>query len=70
MVGGNFGFFARNWQQGPWRRFLSSKRRQLKLMRFDVKEMMWVETKYWCSIVRTLPIRIKYRKLSLLDIPK
>ena len=70
MEGGNFGHYAKRQEQGLWRRFFLSKRRQMQLMRFDFKEMAWVETKYWEAIIKTLPKRIRYRTLSLKDIPR
>jgi hypothetical protein len=44
--------------------------RHLQLMRFDFGEMAWLEANYWKTIVETLPTRIRYRTLSLKDIPR
>lgn len=65
MEGGNFGRYAERQQLGLWQRVMKSRLRSLRLMRFDLREACWVEANYWTTIVRTLPVRIKYRKLSL-----
>ena len=70
MAGGNFGRYAQRLQQGLWRRFFASKRRRLRLMRFDFREAAWCEVNFWKTIVKTLPTRIRYRTLSLRDIPR
>lgn len=70
MAGGNFGRYAKRQQYSLLRRVLESKRRHLRLMRFDFCEIFWLEVNYWKTIVRTLPTRIKYRTLSLRDIPR
>lgn len=65
MEGGNFGHYA-DWQQaGLWRRFMTSKARHMKLMRFDCQEVAWMEIKYWMTIVKTAPERVKRGRLSL-----
>ena len=70
MEGGNFGRFAPDSQKGVWSRFFKNKLRRLKMLRYDFWEVLWTEIRYWQTIVRTLPIRIKYRTLSLRDIPR
>ena len=70
MSGGNFGQYAERQRHRVWRRVYEKKRRQLRLMRFDFQEVIWQEMKYWVNIVQTLPIRIKYGKLSLKDFPR
>lgn len=69
MAGGNFGRYAQRQQYGVLRRVMESKRRSLQLMRFDFWEMFWCEVNYWISILKYMPKRIKYRTLSLRDIP-
>ena len=69
MEGGNFGVYA-PWQQHEFWRWVFEKRwRRTQLLKFDFGEMLWLDICYWMNIVRTLPTRIKYRKLSLRDIP-
>jgi len=70
MAGGNFGHFAPRQQYGLLRRVYENTRRHLRLMKFDLWEVFWLEANYWKSIVRTLPTRIRYRTLSLRDIPR
>ena len=70
MAGGNFGHYAKRQQQGLWRQFFASKRRRLHIMRFDFWEVFWCEVNFWKTIVHTLPTRIKYRTLSLRNIPR
>ena len=70
MAGGNFGRYAKRQQYSLLRRVLDGKRRHLQLMRFDFCEVFWLEVNYWKTIVRTLPTRIKYRTLSLRDVPR
>ena len=70
MAGGNFGHYAKRQQKGIWRRFFAGKCRQLRLMRFNFSEVLWCEMNFWKAIVKTLPTRIRYRTLSLRDIPR
>jgi hypothetical protein len=70
MAGGNFGYHALRMQHGVWRRVAEGRLRHLQLMRFDFGEMAWLEANYWKTIVETLPTRIRYRTLSLKDIPR
>ena len=70
MTGGNFGWYGQRQQYGLLRRVYESKRRHLRLMKFDLWEVFWLEVNYWKAIVRTLPTRIRYRTLSLRDIPR
>lgn len=70
MTGGNFGWYDQRQQYGLLRRVYESKQRHLRLMKFDLWEVFWLEVNYWKAIVRTLPTRIRYRTLSLRDIPR
>ena len=70
MTGGNFGHYAQRQQYGNLRRMCESKRRSLRLMKFDFWEVLWMEVNYLKDIARTLPTRIRYRTLSLRDIPR
>lgn len=69
MAGGNFGRNAERHRQGLLRQVLESRCRSIRLMRFSFGEVFWKEAKYWMNIVRTLPTRIRYRTLSLRDLP-
>ena len=65
MEGGNFGHYAERLRTGVWRRFLSCKARNAKLMRFDFWEVVWMELLYMKMIVRTVPERMRRGSLSL-----
>lgn len=65
MEGGNFGHYAERLRTGVWRRFLSNKARNAKLMRFDFWEVVWMELLYMKMIVRTVPERMRRGSLSL-----
>ena len=70
MAGGNFGRYAERQKHGVLRRVLEGRLRQLRLMRFDFWEVVWMELHYWKVVVKTIPTRIRYRTLSLKDIPR
>ena len=70
MAGGNFGWYAKRQKYGLLRRVLEGRLRHLRLMPFDFWEILWLELRYWKTIITTLPARIKYRTLSLRDIPR
>lgn len=64
IAGGNFGHYSHA-GAGKWKRFLESKIRHFKLMRFDFWEVVWIEIDYWMLIFRTLPERVRRGRLSL-----
>ena len=70
MAGGNFGHHAGREKHGTLRRVMEGRLRHLKLMRFDFWEEFWVEVKFCKAVITTLPTRIRYRTLSLRDIPR
>jgi hypothetical protein len=70
MAGGNFGHHAGREKHGTLRRVMEGRLRHLKLMRFDFWEEFWVEVNFCKAVITTLPIRIRYRTLSLRDIPR
>ena len=70
MAGGNFGYHAEREKHGTLRRFSENKWRLLQLMRFDFWEVIWMEIHFWKFVISTLPTRIRYRTLSLRDIPR
>jgi len=70
MAGGNFGHHAGREKHGTLRRVLAGRLRHLKLMRFDFWEEFWVEVNFCKAVITTLPTRIRYRTLSLRDIPR
>ena len=64
MSGGNFGRYA-NSSDGLWRRFFKARMRQLKMIWFSFWEGVWSELFYWKNFIKRIPLRIKYRTLSL-----
>lgn len=70
MAGGNFGYHAEREKHGTLRRVMEGRLRHLKLMRFDFWEEFWVEVNFCKAVITTLPTRIRYRTLSLRDIPR
>lgn len=70
MAGGNFGHHAGREKHGTLRRVMAGHLRHLKLMRFDFWEEFWVEVNFCKAVITTLPTRIRYRTLSLRDIPR
>lgn len=70
MAGGNFGHHAGREKHGTLRRVMEGHLRHLKLMRFDFWEEFWVEVNFCKAVITTLPTRIRYRTLSLRDIPR
>ena len=70
MAGGNFGHHAGREKHGTLRRVMEGRLRHLKLMRFEFWEEFWVEVNFCKAVITTLPTRIRYRTLSLRDIPR
>ena len=70
MEGGNFGKFAIRQGHSTLRRILEGRWRSLRMMPFDFWEMLSLESRFWKMVVKTLPTRIRYRTLSLRNIPK
>ena len=70
MAGGNFGKFAKRQGHSTLSRILEGRWRSLRMMPFDFWEMLSLESRFWKMVVKTLPTRIRYRTLSLRNIPK
>ena len=70
MDGGNFGQYAPQKQHGLWRNFVTARWEQVKLMRFDFWEVLWIEIKFWKRFFELIPARIRYRTLSLNNIER
>lgn len=68
MDGGNFGQYAPQKQHGLWRNFVTARWEQVKLMRFDFWEVLWIEIRFWTRFLELIPARIRYRTLSLNNI--
>ncbi len=65
LEGGNFGKFSKSTRQPLWKRFVAMRLRRIRMIRFDLQEALWAELKYWKDVIVSIPLRIKYRKLSL-----
>ncbi len=70
LEGGNFGQFAERQQHGAIRRFMEGRLRHLRLIRFNFWEVIWQEIFFWRDFIKLIPMRIKYRTLSLRDVPE
>ena len=65
LRGGNFGWFAPRQQHNILARLLLREWRTVRLFSICPSEFFWYELHYWWTIVKTIPTRIKRRKLSL-----
>ncbi len=65
MAGGNFGWYNQEPSKGVWKGFFQSRLRRLKMLPFNSSEVVWMEIIYMRAIIKTLPVRIKYRTFSL-----
>ena len=70
MAGGNFGNFADSRKRGLFSRVMAGRLRHLKLMRFDFYESFWFELHFWKNVVKSIPLCIKYRTLSLRNVKR
>lgn len=68
MMRGNFSRYDRRADMNLWQWFWSQKKMQAQLTWFEpstIRAQLSSEVDYWWRIVRKLPLRIKYRSLSL-----
>lgn len=65
VSGGNFGFYAARERSESLRRLFLKRWRSVRLFAFDPVESLWNEFYYWIWIFKTLPSRIRLRRLSL-----
>lgn len=63
--GGNFGRYSERESSGMWHRVYESRKRDLRLIRFDACEAIWKDIKYWLHITATLGTRIRHRSFTL-----
>lgn len=63
--GGNFGRFSERESSGMWQRVYESRKRDLRLIRFDAGEAIWKDIKYWLHIAATLGTRIRHRSFTM-----
>lgn len=72
VIGGNFGQHSNRERQGVWRYFIHNRMERLRCMWFSPTESMYfikAEMDYWFNFFRQMPLRFKYRTLSLRDMP-
>ena len=65
ISGGNFGFYAAREISKNFRRLFLKRWRAIRLFAFDPLEALWNEFYYFIWIFKTLPVRIRLRRLSL-----
>jgi len=67
LEGGNFGWYAPRHQHNVFVRMLMREWRTIRLFRVCPSEFFWYELHFWWAVLKTIPERIKRRKLSLRD---
>ena len=65
ISGGNFGFYSAREISKIFRRLFLKRWRAIRLFAFDPVESLWNEFYYFIWIFKTLPVRIRLRRLSL-----
>ena len=66
LKSGNFGQYHENRRKGFWKTVISGRLRPIRLLGFSFQECLWINVKFVVRFIRTIPKRIKYRRLSLL----
>lgn len=66
--GGNFGKYIIPQKKSPYTLWLKRRCYFLKKLPFDYKEALWKEITYWKTFLKSIPIRIRLRKLSIRDL--
>lgn len=65
IKGGNFGKYSQERRQNGLGRFLLGRKKHLRLLRFDFKETIWFELKYWIMQIEKTSLRIKRRSWTV-----
>lgn len=65
MEGGNFGRYAKKSGTGFVRRWFHNRTHVFRMLSYDVSEAIWHEIFYWRLFARTIPLRIKLRRVSI-----
>lgn len=68
LSGGNFGFYYEAKYRNFVTRWFGRRWRSLKFYPFSPVEVFWSEVAYWRNFARSIPIRIRLRKLSIRDL--
>lgn len=67
LVGGNFGYYSKVEAKSAIPRWFARRWRAIKFCPFSPIEVFWAEVAYWRTFARTIPIRIRLRKLTIRD---
>lgn len=65
MEGGNFGWYAEDYVQPVFSRWVKDRVRTLRLISFDAPEALWHELLYWGDTLSLVPRRIRLGRLAL-----
>lgn len=65
MEGGNFGRYTKKSGTGFVRRWFHNRTHVFRMLSYDVSEAIWHEIFYWRLFARTIPLRIKLRRVSI-----
>ena len=65
MDGGNFGRYAKKPGTGAAPIWIHNRTHVFRMLSFDVSEAIWHEISYWKLFVRTIPLRIRLRRVSI-----
>ena len=65
---GNFGWYNGFYNDSFVKRFIKNRIRQMKLFFAFPRDVFWERIFYITFIIKTIPLRIRYRKLSLKDV--
>jgi hypothetical protein len=68
LVGGNFGYYSKVEAKSAIPRWFARRWRAIKFCPFSPIEVFWAEVAYWRTFARTIPIRIRLRKLTIRDL--
>lgn len=68
LKGGNFGFYEKGERLSTIPRWFYKRKREMRFWTFAPSEVFWCEVFYWNRTIRSIPIRIKLRKLSIRDL--
>lgn len=68
LKGGNFGYYYKAEYGSFVTRWIGKRWRAIKFSPFSPMDVFWAEVAYWRNFVRSIPFRIKLRKLSIRDL--
>ena len=65
LEGGNFGRYREKQKGSNWRRIIGNQIRSIRLLRFCFSEAFFSMALFWWEVILTIPMRIRYRTISL-----